>query len=538
MIKKLIGIRLRSAFLSFLSGKDKNGNPKPVSTGKIALYTLLYAFVGLTFLFLMFTGAISAALLLVPGADELYFGIFMLLSLTVLFFLSIFETKSELFDCKDNDLLFALPIKEIDIMVSRIFTVLIFNYIAEAIIMLPVTVVYLIMGGNIIGILGSALIFLTIPLLATVLASGVGYLVAVISKRFKYKTIVSLILSIAFIVAYFVGYSMLLGTMDTMPDEDFELDLSAIKASYRAVCVIGEVCLLSPIPTLIYVFAVALVSFLASYIISKNYGKIITGTVSTAKREYRAERLEKRSTLHALVRKEFSRLTSSAAYMLNGATGLIFLVLIVGAVALNSDAMLTVMNEILGGMTGISASEMIVPLLTSALCMLSGMNMLSASALSLEGNSLWILKTVPVSSKEILIAKTVPHILVCAPITSIGGIILAIATGAPLYAYLFYIATPFFANVLFAFLGILLNVAFPKFEYINEAQVVKQSAPVFLSMLIATLFGMILIIGSLVLTVIGAPIIANVITLLLTVGLSIGLYFFITGPAARKLDRI
>jgi len=538
MIKKLIGIRLRSAFLSFLSGKDKNGNPKPVSAGRIALYTLLYALLALMFLFIIFSFSMSAALFLLPGAEELYFGIFILLSLAVLFFLSIFETKSELFDCKDNDLLFALPIKQRDIMISRIFTVLIFNYIAEAIVMLPVAVVYLIMGGNIIGVLGSALIFLTVPLLATVLASGVGYLVAVISRRFKYKTIVSLIISIAFIVAYFVGYSMLLGTMDTMPDEDFTLDLSAIKASYRAVCVIGEVGLLSPIPTLIYIFAVALISYLAAYIISKNYGKIITGTVSAAKREYRAERLEKRSSLHALVRKEFSRLTSSAAYMLNGGSGLIFLVLIVGAVALNAQSVIALMNEMFAEAMGISAAEMAVPLLVSVLCMMSGMNMFSASALSLEGNSLWVLKTVPVSSKEILIAKTVPHILVCAPITSLGGIILGIATGAPLYAYLFYIATPFLANVLFAFLGILLNVALPKFEYINEAQVVKQSAPVFLSMLIATLFGILLIIGSLVLTIIGAPIIANVITLLLMAGLTFGFYFCITGPAARKLDRI
>jgi ABC-2 type transport system permease protein len=274
MIKSLIGIRLRSAFFSFLSGKDKNGNVKLVSGGKIALYTLLYAFIILSFLFLMFTSAISSALLLIPAAEELYFGLFMILSFTVLFFLSIFETKSELFDCKDNDLLFSLPIKERDIMLSRIFTVLSFNYIAEAIIMIPVAVSYMIMGGGITGIIGSILIFAGVPLLATALASAVGYAVALISKRFKYKTIVTLLFSIAFLAVYFVVYFSFIGNMSAVP-EDTTVNLPEIVENYSLVNVIGGVGVLAPVHTVIYVLAVACISFAAMLIISRNYSAII-----------------------------------------------------------------------------------------------------------------------------------------------------------------------------------------------------------------------------------------------------------------------
>jgi ABC-2 type transport system permease protein len=224
--------------------------------------------------------------------------------------------------------------------------------------------------------------------------------------------------------------------------------------------------------------------------------------------------------------------------MLNAGVGLIFFVLLAGAVLFNSQSISAVLSEIFGAIPDVNAAEIVAPILVALICLMSGMNMFSASALSLEGSGLWILKSTPVASKDILIAKTVPHILLCAPIASVVGLVFAIATAAPIYAYVFYIVTPFLVNVLFAFVGILLNIAFPKFDYINEVQVVKQSMPVFIMMLSSVLFGLLLVGISFVIAIMGSPIIASVITLMLVLGLSVGLYFCITGPAARKLDRM
>ena len=100
MIKRLISLRLRHAFIGTLTGKDKNGKPKAtLSTGRIVGYTILYAFLALFFLFAVFSMAMGLGMLLVPaGAAASYFGLFMLLSLSAIFIFSIFETKAELFD--------------------------------------------------------------------------------------------------------------------------------------------------------------------------------------------------------------------------------------------------------------------------------------------------------------------------------------------------------------------------------------------------------------------------------------------------------
>ena len=158
MIKILIKNRLRALFGSMV-GKGKGGEVKKASVGKIVGFAILYAYLALVFIGLAVGAAvIFASAFLGEGGDWIYFAIFSLASLTVVFVLSIFETKSELFECKDNDLLLSMPIKPRDIVVSRIVVVLIYNYFTAAIVMLPAVVVYAIFTLNPLGIIGGLLV--------------------------------------------------------------------------------------------------------------------------------------------------------------------------------------------------------------------------------------------------------------------------------------------------------------------------------------------------------------------------------------------
>jgi len=193
MIKYLIKNRLRSA-LGAMVGKGKGGAVKKASAGRIVGFTLLYAYVIGTFLLLSSIVSFSLGAVLIPGgASWLYFSVFMIASFSIVFIFSIFETKSELFECKDNDLLLSMPIKPKDIVISRISVVLIYNYIEELIIMLPCIVSYSIFSrGDIIGVLGALVMSMLLPLFATAIASGVGYVVAIVSKRTKKNSFVTL----------------------------------------------------------------------------------------------------------------------------------------------------------------------------------------------------------------------------------------------------------------------------------------------------------------------------------------------------------
>ncbi|MBQ8289296.1 MAG: hypothetical protein IJY01_00280 [Clostridia bacterium] len=539
MIKRLISLRLRHAFIGTLTGKDKNGKPKAtLSTGRIVGYTILYAFLALFFLFAVFSMAMGLGMLLVPaGAAASYFGLFMLLSLSAIFIFSIFETKAELFDCKDNELLLSLPISTGAIVISRIITVLIYNYLIEAILIIPVVAVYLIFGGNILGVIGSVIIALLIPLLATALASGVGYVVALAARKMKHKTLVTTILSALFMGAYMVfcfGIGFFGGSDGEL--EESPEDIEALISGLKGFGVIGEAQLLSPIPLLILVLVTALACFVAYYFISKNYIKIITDTRGVQKRVYVEKRSEKKSALHAIVRKELSKMTSSSTLLLNAGSGVIFLVLISVLIILEGDSLGLILSELTGSATGSGLT--LAPIVISAIIMSLSMIMFSACSISLEGKSLWILKSIPVSSRDIIVGKAIPNIVISSVLGTLSGVVISIFTGFDIIATVFYIITPITASVAFSFMGIVLNVMKPKLDFTNEAQVVKQSFPVFICTMGGMLFGMALIALSFFFVITGMPMLFLIILEVLMAALAFTFYFLAVTVSARKLDRM
>ena len=170
MTKKLIALRFLSILNSIAMGRKK-GKSSSYSKARLLGYLLIYAYLIATFVSLSSMIAYSLGSVFIPlGFETLYFGLFMTASVTLVFVLSIFETKSELFESKDNELLLSMPIKPNSIVLSRIVTVLVYNYIETLIVMVPAIVVYGIVGGSVVGVLGASVTTLILPLLATALA--------------------------------------------------------------------------------------------------------------------------------------------------------------------------------------------------------------------------------------------------------------------------------------------------------------------------------------------------------------------------------
>ncbi len=541
MIKRLLAIRLRGTFMAAMSGKDKNGNPKAVSKGKILLFSLIYTVLGLCVLYLSFFFSVSiAGVLVAGGAEAVYYGIFMIISFSVVFLLSIFETKAELFDCKDNELLLSMPIKPRDILISRIFTVLVYNYIIEALLMIPVIISSLIFGGSIVGAVGAVFVFLTLPLLATALSAGVGYLVHLGSIKFeRYKNIAIIAISLAFLAAYFIGYNLLINNLESI--------LSNLESSYEeanggisVIAVIGSVTSFSPISFITYVIICALVSYFALYIITKNYMKLLTASKSAKKVEYVEKKLVKKSVFTALVKKEFSRFTSSPTYMLNGGLGLVFELVVAVLIALKGASILQIDPAILAelGLTSEALAEAIGLLFIAVLMFCESMNLISSSALSLEGKSLWIIKSMPVKPSVILMAKSMPNAVLNFVVSAVSGFVIAISLGSPVTYYPIYVFVPAIGGIMFAFAGIIINVLIPKFEFVNEAQVVKQSAATLVSMLVNFLLSSIVMAAATITLAVGFGLLISYMTLLVLMLLTLAMYLLISGPIAKKYSTL
>ena len=531
MIKTLIGIRLSSLF-SALSGKNKDGSVKKRSTARIVLMALLYGYLALTFLGIFTLFALSFAPPLIGlGLDWLYFGLFTVIAFSVVFIFSIFETKSELFECRDNELLLSMPINPRHIVISRIFTVLIYNYIETLFVMLPAITVYLAFGGKAVYLIGSLAVTLSLPLLATSLASAVGYLVALIMKRIKKNSFVTTAVSLLFLGLYLWGYSFLMGASDEETVDFVKLaeDLAFLKY-------IGLSATLHPIFTPLFIALSALAAYIAYRLISHSYIAIVTDNSAAARTKYVARHTNRKSALWSLSLKELRKLLSSPTYMLNSAIGLVFSLLLSVFALIRRDDISEVVNLVGNELGGSDISGIVANLMIAALIFCNSMTTISCCALSLEGKSFWILRSMPIPGRTVLLAKSMPHILLSSAVSFVCSILVMIASSAPASYWAFFILTPILANIFSALLGISLNVAFPKFSFENEAQPIKQSLPVFLVMLIMTVYSLVLIGLSLVVSIFIHPILSAFISFFITLALAISAMLILLGLCVRKYD--
>ena len=535
MIKQLLSLRLRAVLSGTVGGKKKRSD-KGVSKGKIILISLVYLYVLLIFGG-MFCGLaiLTAPLMIAAGLDWFYFAIFNVIAFALVFIFSIFETKSELFECKDNELLLSMPIRPRDIILSRILTVLVYNYLEAAIVLLPCIICYAIFGGGALGIIGSTLTFLLIPLLATALASAVGYLVALLSKKFKRNSFITLAVSLVFLFLYLWGYTAFTSMLES---EEGAPDFVAMGESFSGLSFIGEASMLHPVYTPLMALLSVGAAFVAYAVISGSYISIVTDNSVGKRKKYKEKKAKQLSAFSALSKNEYSRFFSSATYMLNGGLGIIFVVIAAVFALIKKNEINELFLLLSEGFSGMDTVGAISAFGVAALGMISSLNLISASALSLEGKRFWITKTMPVSAKAILLSKMMPALTLPVLPNLFASVAVIIVARADILSALMVILIPFAMNLFAALIGIVFNGLFPKFSYQNEAEVIKQSLASFLSMLVLMLSGLVLIGIAIVFSfVLMMPRLGMLLTLLMLLILSLILFFVILGPISRKYEK-
>ncbi len=543
MIRKLILIRIMSMF-SF-SGAKKKGifGKMGMSSGSGAnnvgmiILMFLYPFLGIYFAAMSFS--LSSVLVgAVRSANEewLYFVIFNVLTFVSITFLSVFETKNVLFDCKDNELLLSMPIRPSDILISRISTVVIFNYLISAVIMLPAVIVFFISGGGAVTLIGSLLVFMILPMLATAISCIAGYAFAIISKKFKNNSIVGTVMTLLFLVLYFVIYGAAMDKI-TQLEESPDAFVASIASALGSLKFTGEISLLKPIPFIVFALLSILIIFLVFFVISKNYINIITKSVKTNKVKYVSREMNSSSVFVAIAKKEITRFVSSTTYMINGGIGSIMQIG-VAVLLLVKSGDLGSLDAIFSEMGMASLSGALPILFVAASLATSATNFTSASALSLEGDNLWIIATAPIRLHDIVLAKLVPQLMVSLPASLISSILIAIALGIGIFETAFIIVIPLLAALLFAITGLILNIAMPKFDFVNEAQVIKQSGASGITMLVNILIALVLFgVGVLSSLLLGNLFALSVLTFVLTIMIVI-MSLILLGPSSKRLQKI
>ena len=186
----------------FKVGKKKNKETIKDKLGR--LFVLVILTLTMMALFGMYAGIIIGPLKQV-NMEHVVITIFGLVSTILVFIQGVYRAQGVLFDAKDSDMLFSMPIKKSVVFASRLIKLITFQYVWNIIIMLPVFLVYAIFIKPAFTFYLTAIIMLiTLPIIPTILASVLAYIIQSISSRFKMKKAVQMIGTIVFTVVVFI----------------------------------------------------------------------------------------------------------------------------------------------------------------------------------------------------------------------------------------------------------------------------------------------------------------------------------------------
>jgi ABC-2 type transport system permease protein len=479
MLKTLLRIRIAAFATQVAHGASRK---RGGDTGKLLGFALLFLFILGSFGLLFYEiFSAMAAPLHAAGADWVYFTFFALLAFVVMFVFSVFTAKSQLFEARDNELLLSLPVKPHTVLSSRLLLLIVLNLGFELTVAVPVALC----GhfGGALSVLAFVLICLALPLFSVALSSLFGWIIAKISAHTRHKSLVSTVLALVFLAAYFYFYT------DFMQNGMEKLlasvtHLEAAVSGFAPLLWLGRAMAEGDALSLLLCLVCLLVPFVIAYLLlSATFIRTVTEKSHVSKVEYKEKTLTVSTASKALLRKELNRFTASSVYMLNAGLGLVFLLAAAVALVIEKKAILSLD---LGELTAFLPMA-----LAAAITFLHSMTTITAPSVSLEGQSLWIGQSLPVDPFTVIWAKAKLQLVMSLPLSVLASLGAVYVAEPDIPTAIFMILYPTAFAVLIALVGLVANLKHPNFTWMNETQVVKQG----ISLLITMLLGMALAIG-------------------------------------------
>ena len=404
----------------------------------------------------------------------------------------VYKTSSLLFNCKDDDLLQSLPIKKSTILFIRILKFYIFELLYNSLFLLPVIIAYIKFynGPIILFILISIVMLLLLPIVPIAISCIVGAITSSLSSRFKHKNLVQIVLSFALLVGVF--YVSMNGTkfMEYLINNASKLNDLIVKYYYPAGVYGKLVNSFNIVDLLIFVGLNLLVLLLTIFLISKVYfrinSRVKSSTVKRSKNKNTV--IKERSVKSSLVKKELNTFFNTPVFIINSGFGLVLFIIIAILMIFKVDTFSSMFihtntGETLDNNIFLSNISLIILMMMT---FTSLMTSITSSVISLEGRKINILKSLPVKTKTILMSKIYACMIITTPVFILGLIALFIKFKMNIIEFILLIALSIVMPLISHFIGILINLKYPKLDAESSAEVVKQST----SSLVSVMIGM------------------------------------------------
>lgn len=471
MLKALLKKQLLETLAFFTLGKEGKRR-KPMAVFGFAVLMLYCLFAG-GFMFWGMAESFCEAFAL-NGYTWLYFALMGTMATGMGIVIGLFIAKAKLYEAKDNELLLSMPIPPKYILLSRAISLYAFILLFQALVFVPTLLVYFItVGFSALTLVFGVLSLIVLTLGTTALCCLLGFLIAWLTSRLPMKNLTTIILTVGFLIGYFLlvseiteGLSYLVANGDKV-SKIMETALFPFSAFGKGVA--GN-----PWFFLAFLGIFGAVFALVYALVSCTYLRVATRNRGEKKAKFKGDVGVKRSAKFALLKKEVLRFIKSPVYVLNASMGT--LIAVIFAVFSLFDGM--------GGLFGTDAfsSQLLLLMTTLFVCVFAGMNTITACSVSLEGDSIWVVRSLPVSAWDVLKAKIGLHCIVSGAPLLLVGTLLGIGVGLDAWQILLVLLASVAYTVFFGGFGLMLNLKFPNLKWTNETVAVKQGVATMIAM--------------------------------------------------------
>ena len=372
------------------------------------------------------------------------------------------------------------PIKPGDLLLSKMISLYLLGFIYSACVYVPMCLAYDVMVEfNVVMFITQFINLFTVSLLVVVLSCLLGYVVALFSKIFKGNNFVSVFVSLVFFGIYY--YVMM--RMNALLQEvvTYALEIAGIIKSFLfPVYHLGLSLCGSIVSTVVFILFVTVVFFACYLLLSHSFIRIMTSSEGARKLKFKREYIRSSSVDKALLKREFKRFTSSTIYMLNCGIGVFIMLGLVVLSIINKakiDEFILYMSNY-----GLDMSKYIPLAVFLMGVFICSTNAISAPSVSLEGNSIWIVQSLPLKAYDVLKAKRNLHMIINIVPSVLSILILGIVYRIDIVSVVLLVISVVLYIIFHALFGLYLNLKRPVLDWMNEQVPVKQSMAVMIAL--------------------------------------------------------
>ncbi|MBR3863997.1 MAG: hypothetical protein IKJ19_02630 [Clostridia bacterium] len=457
----------------------------PKKDGKIGV---LIAYAILAICILSISIAYTSIFGLILPNDSKHIALALILGIYTIFVLFTTVGNSKiLFGAKDYDLLMSLPIKPIEIILSKLFYVYLLNFLGAFICLVPSVITYMIVvESGAITLLNALIVLPFVPLLPLVLGLLIGTIINVVISKVKNKTLITTILAALFLGVYFY-FIFSSNYQDAESDEQMAAAILSIQGVFKIFFgyskgITGN-----------YLYSFSFIGFglvfagLYLLILSKCYkqiNNIIFSKRSSANFKFDKDKNKSTSVTGALLKREFKLFFSDTTIIMNNLIGPIFSLLLAVAVIFKGGINgLASGLEIEGEEIDIAELERVFSYIIKNLLpyipvLFMGTCFYSACCISIEGKNMWMVKSLPISAKSYFNTKLLTHLIINLPSAIVCVLAFGITSNAVWYDIIIAIIFTLSYAVFDSILGLTVNVRYHNFDWATTAEVVKRGTSV------------------------------------------------------------